>query len=143
MFSKIYGNQSIVVGIDVKKIGKDYFVYFENGQLKSLYKIKDYLKKIDTLPIGEILLNSIDRDGTGFGLDIDLIKKIGSVKKPLIFSGGLGKKEHFLEGFKTKKIDAISTSNLLNFIGSELYEVRNYLLRNKLNIPEWNRKILE
>lgn len=141
--SSTYGSQSIIASVDVKKISKDFYVFFENGQKKSSYEIQSYLKKINNLPVGEVLLNSIDKDGTGFGLNLQLVKKINILKKPLIISGGLGKKEHFFEGFKNKKVDAIATSNILNFIGSEFHEIRKFLLKKKINIPEWRNEFLK
>ena len=88
------------------------------------------------------MLNSIDRDGTGFGLDLNLLKFVKDLKKPLIISGGLGKREHFYQGFKNNNIDAISTANILNFLGSALYDVRMFLLSKKINMPKWNKNFL-
>ena len=140
--SRIYGAQSIVASIDVKKENKKYIIYQNNGQRNAKIDLKKYILEIQKLPVGEILLNSIDRDGTGFGLDLNLLKFVKDLKKPLIISGGLGKREHFYQGFKNNNIDAISTANILNFLGSALYDVRMFLLSKKINMPKWNKNFL-
>ena len=135
--ANIYGEQSIIASIDVKIENRKYCVYINNGKKKINIEFKKYLKEIENLPIGEILLNSIDRDGTGFGLDLNLIKFIKNFKKPIILSGGLGKKEHFLDCLKNYSVDAVSTANLLNFLGSALYDVRKFLYKYNLKLANW------
>ena len=135
--ANIYGEQSIIASIDVKKENRKYCVYINNGQEKINIEFKKYLRKIENLPIGEILLNSIDRDGTGFGLDLNLIKFVKDFKKPIILSGGLGKKEHFLDCLKNYSVDGVSTANLLNFLGSALYDIRKFLYKNNLKLANW------
>ena len=88
--------------------------------------------------IGEIILNSIDKDGTGFGLDFDLLKKIPKkFNKPIIYSGGSGNHIHILEGFKEKNLDAIATANLLNFVGNGLLFTRSELLKEGGKLAKW------
>jgi len=133
----IYGEQSIIASVDIKKEKSKYFVFLNNGQLNMKINLNDYLKLIEKLPIGEILVNSIDRDGTGFGLDLNLIKHFKKLSKPIILSGGLGKKEHFFESLKSPYIDGVSTANLLNFLGTALYDVRKFLYKKSLNLAKW------
>ena len=98
-------------------------------------KILSALKK---LHIGEIIFNSIDKDGTGFGLDFDLLKKIPKkFNKPIIYSGGSGNHIHILKGFKEKNLDAIATPNLLNFVGNGLMFARNELLKEGIKLAKW------
>ena len=88
---------------------------------------------------GEIVFNSIDRDGTGNGLDYEILNKIpNTFKRPIIISGGTGNYQHVLEGFKKNNFNAISTANLLNFIGDGLTKMRNKLIENKINFPLWD-----
>jgi len=95
----------------------------------------NFFKYIDTIPAGEIYLNSMDRDGTGQGLDFDILKKINkSFSKSIILCGGIGNKDHFYEGMKTSKLDAVATSNLFNFIGDGFSNSRNYLIKKKINL---------
>ena len=135
--ARIFGSQSIIIAVDTKLVDDKYVVFFNNGSLKSSYTLKKYLNDICKSEAGEIYLNSMDRDGTGQGLDFKILKCFNSLSKPLIFSGGVGKKEHFEEGLKNKKIDAISSANLLNFVGDGLIQARDYLLKKKIDIPSW------
>jgi len=139
--AKIFGGQSIIVAVDTKFINGKYVVFFNNGSIKSSYTLKKYLKDISKSEAGEIYLNSMDKDGTGQGLDFKILKCFNNLPKPLIYSGGVGKKEHFEEGLKNKKVDAISTANLLNFVGDGLIQARDYLLRKKIDIPSWKYTI--
>ena len=94
-----------------------------------------FFKYINEIPAGEIYLNSIDRDGTGQGLDFDILKKINkSFSKSIILCGGVGNKDHIYKGMKISKLDAIATSNLFNFIGDGFSNSRNYLINKKINL---------
>jgi imidazole glycerol-phosphate synthase subunit HisF len=136
--SEVYGEQSIVASVDVKENQSTQLeVYFQNGRINSKIKLEKYFEFLQKQSIGEILINSIDRDGTGFGVDEKILKNIKKISKPLIISGGLGKKEHFLKCLSNNKIDAVGTANLLNFLGTALHDVRNFLYKKKLNIAKW------
>jgi len=139
--SNIYGAQSIVASIDVKKEKQNFNVYFNNGKINSKQGLISYFEKIQNYDVGEIMINSIDRDGTGFGVDFEIISSLKKIFKPLIVSGGLGKKEHFFECLKRNDIDAVATSNILNFLGTGLQDVRNYMLFKKQNLAIWKKKI--
>ena len=95
------------------------------------------MKKITSKDIGELYITSIDKDGTGQGYSIDIIDKFKSkIKSPIIISGGAGNWKHLLEGLKHKDINAVSTANLLNFIGSGFKNARIELLKT-LDLPKW------
>tara|TARA_B100000900_G_scaffold262817_1_gene224070 strand:- start:1868 stop:2662 length:795 start_codon:yes stop_codon:yes gene_type:complete len=133
-----YGGQSVVASIDVKKVNSDFLPFKFNGSKNIDMKIRDYMKYVIKLRVGEIYLNSIDRDGTGFGFDTELLKKLDtSINLPLIVGGGAGNYQHFIECFKTFNVEAASTANLYNFIGDGLAVTRNKLIENKINIPIW------
>ena len=100
-----------------QKNWRNYFIYKNNASKKINISLSKYLSQIDKLPIGEILLNSIDKDGTGNGLDLKVCDNLKKIKKSVIISGGCGNVRHFIEGLNKKEIDAISTANLLNFVG--------------------------
>ena len=137
--SEVYGEQSIIVGIDLKKINENYYIFINNGSKKIDKKFKDIFKELEKKNFGELFLNSIDRDGTGNGLDYDMLNEISNTfKKPIIISGGTGNYQHVLEGFEKKNFNAISTSNLLNFIGDGLTKMRNKLIEKKIDFPYWD-----
>ena len=137
--SNSFGNQSIIVTLDFKKENNTYFAYSLNGTKKINMSIKKYLSIVSNYPVGEIILNSIDMDGTGQGLDFKILNFVPKKnKKSIILSGGTGNEKHFEIGLKNKSLDAISTSNLLNFIGETFKNVRNYLINNQNQLPIWN-----
>ena len=135
--SQNFGASSIIISIDVKKLSNKYYVFIENGNLNTELELKDYLKRIHTESFSEIYLNSIDRDGTGYGVDLKLLSEIKKFNYKYIITGGLGNSKHFYDVFKKKKkVEAISTANLLNFIGDSLKEVRKNLINKKINLSK-------
>ena len=139
--SNSYGAQSIVASIDVKKDKNEYSVYLNNGKKKLNINTKSYIKDILKMDIGEILLRSIDKDGSGTGLDYDLVDLMPkNNNKNLILTGGCGNKRHIEDGLLKKNVDAVCTGNLFNFINEELKNTRESILKKKINLPEWNYK---
>lgn len=133
-----YGSQCIVGSIDYKLIENNYFPFINNGTEKLNIDIYTYINMIMELKIGELYITSIDKDGTGFGYDTDLIQKIEKIVKiPLIASGGDGKFEHLVDVFHNSHVDAISLSNLFNFIGDNLKTARTKLLENNISLANW------
>ena len=89
------------------------------------------------------MLNSIDRDGTGNGLDFKVLNFLPkSVNKSIIISGGSGNSIHISEGLNNKKVDAVSTANLLNFVGDGLKKAREEMINKNYNLPEWDVEII-
>ena len=135
---KIYGSQSIVASIDYKCKGDSFLVFINDGSTEIKMDLYSYIEYVQTLGIGEIYLNSIDQDGTGFGYDFDTINKvINSINVPLIIAGGAGNESHLLEGLKLEKVNAVATANLFNFIGNGLLIARNNIIKNGINIANW------
>ena len=133
-----YGSSSIVASIDLKINKKDdYEIYINNGKTKLDLTIKEYLKYIEELNVGEIYINLIDRDGTGFGYDLSLFKKIHEFNIPVIIGGGAGNSLHFEDALKLKNIDAVSTANLFNFMNNSLQEARQNLIFKGFNLSNW------
>lgn len=136
-----YGSQSIVASIDCKSIGKSYGVYINDGTKKIGYSLVEYVRYLEELGVGEIYLNSIDKDGTGFGYDNDLIMSINrEVKLPLIIAGGAGNEEHLLESLRIENVNAVATANLFNFMADGLPNARKKILESNENIANWNYK---
>ena len=132
-----YGNQSIVASTDYKIEKKERVFFKKNGTKEIDMNFINVIKYIQKMPIGEFMINSIDRDGTGQGLDIEIIKYLKESNKPIIISGGAGNYKHFIKILSSKKISAISTSNLLNFVGDGLKVLREELLKKKIDLPVW------
>ena len=142
--SSIYGSQSVIVSIDFKKENDDnYSVWIDNGKKKIDIPLEKHIENLTNFNFGEVYLNSIDKDGTGFGYDLTVMKKLETISKkiPIIISGGAGNASHFYEALKHNEIDAVSTAHLFNFIGDGLEKARKSLIKNKISFPEWNADI--
>jgi cyclase len=134
-----FGQQAIIGSIDIK--------YSKNGSYDVLHRTDagnnfiaatKFLTSFDFSLIGEVYLNSIDRDGTGQGLDLDLLKQLPKdFSIPLIIAGGVGNTNHLEAGFKENKIDAVATANLFNFLGDGLWRARIGLLEQGINLANW------
>lgn len=119
-----YGQQSIVASVDVARTHAGFQVMVHNGTT-STGALDVYLHD-NVLPVaGELLLNSIDRDGTGRGLDFSLLTALpDGVEQPIVLMGGIGTSEHIVNGLLHPLVDAVATSNLLNFMGDGLSAAR-------------------
>ncbi len=121
-----FGSQAIVGSIDVRKKAESYETFIKNGT--ELYgSLTNHLKLIEDLKLGEVLINNIDRDGTGVGFDLSLYSLIPEMSIPIIISGGAGKPEHFSEALLLDGVSAVGTGNLFNFIGTGFENARNHL----------------
>ena len=105
----VYGDQSILVGIDLKKIMNNYFIFTNNGQKKENININDYIAKLSDLNFGELYLNSINNDGTGIGLDYEMLNFIPKgFNRSIILSGGTGNFHHIYDGLERHGVNAIA-----------------------------------
>ena len=103
--AKLFGEQCIIGSIDFTRHRNIYKFFQNNGLKENKLKIFELFKKILSLKIGELYLNSIDRDGTGNGFDFDILKYIPKdFYKPIIFAGGAGNYKHLLQAFKKRYI---------------------------------------
>lgn len=136
---KSYGSQFIVGAVDYLIENNIKNVYIENGTLKIEQNLEKYLEDVEQLSIGEIYLNSIQKDGTGQGFDISLISDLlDQIKIPVIIAGGAGNHLHLIDGLKREDVDAVATANLFNFLGDGLPQARKQILEEKINIAKWN-----
>ena len=133
-----YGSQSVVVSVDFKIEGGEPGVYIENGTRRLDCTIEEYLRRVQENGAGEIYLNSIDKDGTGFGYDIESINRLSSfITVPLIIAGGAGNQKHLAVGLALKNVDAVATANLFNFVGDGLPRARTEILAQDGNLANW------
>lgn len=132
--SKMFGNQCIVVAIDAKKDGKSWTVYTHGGRTKTGLDVIKWAKKCVKLGAGEILLTSMDKDGTKDGYDLELMQKITNVVNvPVIASGGAGKKEHFADVCK-KGASAVLAASLFHFKELSIADLKQYLRKNGIQV---------
>lgn len=123
-----FGSQCMVIAIDAKKRGSGYTVYIQGGSEDSGLDAIDWAKRAQELGAGEILLTSIDRDGTQNGFDIDLLRRITSaVTIPVIASGGAGKLEDLKDALTLGKADAVLAASLFHYGALTMKQAKNYL----------------
>lgn len=134
-----YGQQAIVGSLD--------FIRNNEGILKIqqkdheeiiLHGLEDRLAMLNQLQVGEWYLNSINRDGTGQGLDLRIVDEIYSfLDASLIIAGGVGNSNHIAEGLLDERVSAVATANLLNFVGDGLKQARIKLVSEGQELATW------
>ena len=132
--SKQYGNQCVVVAIDTKFVEDEWMVFRSGGKIPTGLKAVEWAKKVANLGAGEILLTSMNNDGTKAGFACDITKQISeAVSIPVIASGGAGKMAHFAEVFQTTKATGALAASVFHFGQIPIPELKNYLKTQ--NIP--------
>ena len=133
---KEFGSQCIVLYVEAKKQPDgSYEVYTDGGREKTGLEAIGWIKKAIGLGVGEILLTSIDRDGTRNGYDIDLLKQVSSFSPiPVIAHGGAGSLETLKSAVTKGKVDALCVSSILHYNEYSLPEIKSYLFKNKINV---------
>ena len=134
-----YGSQSLVASIDYRIIDGEPVVYTNDGETRIDDSMGSYIEQLHALNVGEVYFNSIDQDGTGFGYDIDTIKKYaGMFSMPLIVAGGAGNEKHLLEAISLGGVSAVATANLFNFVGNGLPKAREHMISENANLASWS-----
>ncbi len=133
--SKIYGSQCIVAAIDAKKHGDKWNVYINGGRVDTGKDVIEWIKEVQERGAGEILLTSMDADGTKDGYDIELLKAANSVcKVPLIASGGCGSLDDFVRVFKEDVADAALAASLFHYGTLNVKQVKETLKENGIDV---------
>ena len=133
-----YGSQSIVASVDYKPTNNMPCVFINDGNKNLDIGIDDYICYLEELNVGELYLNSIERDGTGFGYDLDTIRRVcENTTLPMIIAGGAGNENHLIEGLNIENVNAVATANLFNFIGDGLPKARKRIIEEDMNIATW------
>lgn len=124
-----FGSQCVVVAIDAKRTGDNKWnVYINGGRIDTGLDAVEWAKKAESLGAGEILLTSMDCDGTKNGYDVELTRTISeSVSIPVIASGGAGTMEHFKDALTEGKADAALAASLFHFREIEICDLKEYL----------------
>ncbi|MFT7155475.1 MAG: cyclase [Parvicella sp.] len=131
--SDIYGSQSVVVSIDVKKdIWKNYQIYTHSGSQKQKLSVSDAIMKLQDLGAGEIIVNSIDKDGTMSGYDIDLIRQASmNIEIPIVALGGAASVEDFANAIQAGA-SAVSAGSMFIFQGVHRAVLISYVKSEEL-----------
>ena len=130
-----FGSQCVVCAIDAKRNGESWDVYLNGGRVNTGLDAIEWAKKAVELGAGEILLTSMDCDGTKAGYDIELTRRISeSVDVPVIASGGAGKMEHFYDAFEKAKADAVLAASLFHFNEIKIKDLKDYLKNKGISV---------
>ncbi len=131
-----FGTQCIVVAIDVKKNSADSWeVLINGGRIATGLDAVEWAKQVESLGAGEILLTSMDRDGTKEGYDIEITRQVSeAVNIPVIASGGAGTMEHILEALTIGKADAALSASIFHYKTHSIAEVKEYLKNNGVTV---------
>lgn len=129
-----FGSQCVVVAIDTKFENNEWWVYINGGKISTNIRTIDWAKQAEALGAGEILLTSMNNDGTKNGFALDITNTISqAVNIPLIASGGAGMKEHFKDVFQKTKASGALAASIFHFSEIPVPELKNYLKTQ--NIP--------
>ena len=132
-----YGSQCIVVAIDAKKnnANNKWEIYTHGGRINTEIDVLQYAEKIVLLGAGELLITSMDKDGTRSGFDNTLIKKITDiVNVPVIASGGVGNLQHLVDGIKIGHADAVLAASIFHFGEYTINEAKQYMKKEGINV---------
>lgn len=133
---KIFGSQAIIVSIDYRiDINNKIEVWSNSGSLKTNLNFKDYLKKLENSGVGELILTSIDRDGTMIGYDIETLTMANKLTQiPIIAAGGAGEFKNMLELLNQTNISALAAGSIYHFTKKTPLDVKKYLMKNGIPV---------
>ena len=131
-----FGSQCVVLAIDTKKeTDGEWYVYLNGGRTKTATKTKDWAKQAVDVGAGEILLTSMNNDGTKNGFALDITSALsGSLTVPVIASGGAGTLTHFKEVFETANADAALAASIFHYKEIEIPALKQYLFQQKIPV---------
>tara|TARA_B100000965_G_C19597822_1_gene761042 strand:- start:228 stop:983 length:756 start_codon:yes stop_codon:yes gene_type:complete len=130
-----FGSQCIVAAVDAKKHNNNWKVYSHGGTKDTGIDVVEWVEELQSLGVGEILLTSMDRDGTKKGFDLKLLKNITKkLNIPVIASGGVGSLEHFKDGVKIGGASALLAASVFHFNTFNIKDVKDYLIKSNINV---------
>ncbi|MBD3617761.1 MAG: imidazole glycerol phosphate synthase subunit HisF [Gracilimonas sp.] len=123
--SAIFGAQAIVAAVDAKKKGDSWNVYIKGGTEDTGLDALEWMKEVEERGAGEILLTSMDRDGTKSGFDIEILQKVNEVVNiPVIASGGAGTIQHCIDAIQLANVDAVLAASIFHFKEIEIKDLK-------------------
>lgn len=134
-----FGRQCVVGAVDIKHSAEGFEVWTENGIKRQQILLSEWIYRITDLPIGEVYLNSMDRDGTGQGYMLEMLDQLPKAMPiPVILAGGAGKHQHLSAALLDNRVDAVATANLFNFVGDGLLKSRNAMIAAGFDLAQWD-----
>ena len=143
--SSEFGQQCVVASMDIKSsAGSGFEAWSDCGNVCQPGSAINWIKQVSESAVGELYLNSMDRDGTGQGYDLRLLDLLPSnISKPVILAGGVGNSAHLAQGLAEPRVDAVATAHLFNFVGNGLKQARQTLISGGMDLPMWDVQLLE
>jgi cyclase len=140
-----FGQQCVVASMDIKSAPDgSYQVWADCGSQCLAGSAAQWVELIVRDDVGELYLNSMDRDGTGQGYDFRMLDLLpANMAKPVILAGGVGNATHLAAGMADTRVDAVATAHLFNFVGDGLKLARQALISGGVPLPLWNIEMLE
>lgn len=133
--SKQFGSQCVVLAIDAKQENGDWFVYLNGGRVPTTIKALDWAKEAAERGAGEILLTSMNNDGTKNGFALDITKRVSeAINIPVIASGGAGTMDHFCDVFNKGKADAALAASIFHYKEISIPDLKKYLKDNRIEV---------
>lgn len=133
--AKQFGSQCIVVSMDAKIVDDEHRIFANGGKTMTKFTPKELSKIVEDHGAGEILINSIDRDGKGNGYDIELINQVSeNVSLPVIACGGVGDWEDFADAFEETSADAVAAANIFHYRDQSVFLAKKFLHDFKYNV---------
>lgn len=133
--AKIYGDQCVVLSMDVKRCGGKFAVFAEGGRVDTGIEAVEWAKFAEGNGAGEIVVNSIDTDGVKKGFDIEMLKAItAAVNIPVVASGGAGSVEHFIQLFKCVNVDAGLGASVFHYDEIQIHDLKAALKSNGIEV---------
>lgn len=133
--SNRFGSQCIVIAIDAKKVDDHWEIFTHGGRNKTGIDAIEWAKKMVDYGAGELLITSMDRDGTKSGFDLELTQLISdSVEVPIIASGGVGNLSHLVDGVKFGKADAVLAASIFHFGEFSIRDAKDYMKKNDVEV---------
>lgn len=140
-----FGQQCVVASMDIKCTPDGaYQAWSECGSKCLEGSAAELIERVTHDAVGELYLNSMDRDGTGQGYDLRLLDHLpANMPKPVILAGGVGNATHLAAGLADPRVDAVATAHLFNFVGDGLKQARQSLISGGVVLPLWDIQLLE
>lgn len=130
-----FGSQAVVAAVDAKRVGDHWEVFVKGGSEPTGLDAIEWIKKTESLGAGEILLTSMDRDGTKSGFDLELLQKVNEqVTIPVIASGGAGTIQHCCDAVEIGKADAVLAASIFHFREIEILELKKRMDEQKIPV---------
>lgn len=138
---KVFGSQAIGASIEAKMIGKDWFAFTNNGRINSGKTVFSWILELQENGVGELVITSIDYEGTKKGFDLKLLEKINKIiKVPTIFSGGAGSFKDIKDTLNFDSISGVAIASLLHFDSVKIFDIKKNIFEKKSKIKNINIK---